>query len=115
MIGANLLNRYRIDAQLGQGGMGTVYRAHDTLLGRDVAVKVLSAGGLGAESRARLLSEAQAAAKLNHPNIVTVHDVGETEGAPFIIMELVQGEILWNYPLQSLEEALEIARQVCAA
>ena len=64
MIGATLQNRYRLDAELGHGGMGVVYRAHDTLLERDVAVKVLSATVLGTEGRARLLREAQAIAKL---------------------------------------------------
>ncbi len=77
MIGATLLNRYHLDAELGRGGMGAVYRAHDSLLDRAVAVKVLSASDLGTEGRARLLREAQAAARLNHPNIVTVYDAGE--------------------------------------
>ena len=97
MIGTLLQNRYRLDAELGTGGMGTVYRAHDTLLDRDVAVKILNDAGLGTAGRARLLREAQAVAKLNHPNIVAVHDAGEvggthttdpahavTEGEPFI-------------------------------
>ncbi len=79
MIGTTLQNRYRLDAELGHGGMGTVYRAHDTLLDRDVAVKVLNDTGLGTEGRARLLREAQAVAKLNHPNIVAVHDAGEVD------------------------------------
>jgi len=66
MIGTLLENRYRIDSELGRGArsMGTVYRAHDTLLDRDVAIKVLSTTGLGTEGRARLLHEAQAVAKL---------------------------------------------------
>jgi serine/threonine-protein kinase len=72
MIGAYLQNRYRLDAELGRGGAGTVYRAHDTLLDRDVAVKVLTNAGLGTEGRARLLREAQAVARLNHPNIVAL-------------------------------------------
>ena len=62
MIGTLLKGRYRLDAELGRGGMGTVYRAHDTLLDRDVAVKVLSATGLGTEGRVRLLREARAIA-----------------------------------------------------
>ena len=66
MIGIVLNDRYRLDAELGQGGLGVVYRAHDILLDRDVAVKVLSATTLSTESRTRLLREAQAAAKLNH-------------------------------------------------
>ena len=98
--------------------MGTVYRAHDTWLGRDVAVKLLNAGGLGEEARQRLLREARAAAQLNHPNIVAVYDVGfvqDTEGRPFIVMEWVQGETLYLRPPTALTEAVMIARQVCAA
>ncbi len=72
MKGAILQGRYRIDAELGRGGMGVVYRAHDTLLDRAVAVKVLSEASLGNEGRARLLREAQAAAKLDHPTIVSI-------------------------------------------
>ena len=62
MIGTTLQERYRLDAELGQGGMGVVYRAHDTLLDRAVAVKVVSKASLGTEGRARLMNEAQAAA-----------------------------------------------------
>src|SRR5512134_826431 len=101
MSGSYLHNRYRLEAELGQGGMGTVYRAYDTLLDRPVALKVLSATGLGTEGRARLLREARAAAKLNHPNIMAIYDAGETEPAalpavagpalPFIVMELLTG------------------------
>jgi serine/threonine protein kinase len=79
MIGLILQGRYRLDSELGHGGMGVVYRAHDTLLERAVAVKVLSQSSLGSEGRARLLREAQAAAKLNHPNIVTIYDAGEVD------------------------------------
>ncbi len=118
MLGTLLQSRYRIDAELGQGGMGVVYRAHDTLLNRPVAVKVLSAVGLGTTGKARLLTEAQAAAKLNHPNIVGVYDVGgasEADKAPFIVMELVDGQTLRNYQPASLAEVLALARQICAA
>ena len=121
MIGTLLNGRYRLDAELGRGGMGTVYRAHDTLLDRDVAVKVLSATGLGTDGRARLLREAQAAAGLNHPNIVTVHDVAESDGGPseeavpFIVMELVEGPSLHDRRPDTLEETVAVARQVCAA
>ena len=80
-IGSLLNLRCQLEAEIGRGGMGVVYRAHDTLLGRDVAVKVLSAMALGTEGRARLLREARAAAVLNHPNIVTVHDIGERKSA----------------------------------
>ncbi len=115
MIGMVLNDRYRLDAELGRGGMGVVYRAHDILLDRDVAVKVLSATALSTESRARLLREAQAAAKLNHPHIVSIHDAGEAEGVPFIVMELVEGESLHDRRPQALDDILAIARQVCAA
>ena len=115
MVGTLLSNRYRIDAELGRGGMGVVYRAHDTLLDRPVAVKVLNDSGLGTEGKARLLAEARAAAKLNHPNIVSVHDAGEADGSPFIVMELVEGESLREAAALPLAEALTIARQVCAA
>ncbi len=90
-----LLNeRYRLDAEIGRGGMGIVYRGHDTLLKRDVAVKILSASNLSTESHARLVREAQATAQLNHPNIVSVYDAGEAElpgragSVPYIVMEL---------------------------
>jgi non-specific serine/threonine protein kinase len=115
VIGTVLQSRYRIEAELGRGGMGTVYRAHDALLERDVAIKVLSNTGLGTEGRTRLLREAQAVAKLNHPNIVTVYDAGEVGGAPFIVMELVAGEALRRLPTPTLADALTYARQICAA
>ncbi len=115
MIGAYLQNRYRLDAELDQGGMGTIYRATDTLLQREVAVKVLSASGLGTAGRARLLREAQAVARLNHPNIVSLYDAGEASGTPFIVMELVAGQTLRQKPPQSIEETLQITRQLCDA
>ncbi len=115
MIGTILHNRYRVDAELGHGGMGTVYRAHDTLLNRSVAVKVLSASGLGSTGQARLLAEARAAAKLNHPNIVAIYDAGEADGLPFIVMELVEGQSLRAVSILSLAAALALTRQICAA
>ncbi|MEJ2736141.1 MAG: protein kinase [Anaerolineae bacterium] len=115
MIGTWVNGRYRIDAEMGRGGMGVVYRGHDTLLDRGVAVKVLSEAGLGTEGRARLLREAQAAAQLNHPNIVSIYDAGEASGTPYIVMELVDGESLYDRRPEALEDLLAIARQVCAA
>ncbi len=115
MLGQTLLDRYRIDAQLGQGGMGTVYRAHDLLLDRPVALKMLNASGLASGGKARFLVEARAAAKLNHPNIVTVYDVGEAHGALFIVMELVPGEKPGRTHRLDLDATVDLIRQVCAA
>ena len=86
---------FEILSPLGAGGMGEVYRARDPRLEREVALKVLPAETLGDETaRARLLREARLAAKLNHPHICTIHEVGEAEGEAYIAMELVSGEAL---------------------
>jgi Tol biopolymer transport system component len=91
MIG-NTLGHYEITAKLGSGGMGDVYRAHDTKLGRDVALKVLPSEAAGdLEHRKRFEREARAIASLKHPNIVTIHSVEEVEGTHFLTMELVEG------------------------
>jgi predicted ATPase len=110
-----LIGRYRLEGDLGRGGMGVVYRARDTLLDRTVAVKVLTGSDLGTAGRARLLREAQAAAQLNHPNIVSIYDAGEAGGVPFIVMELVEGSSLYGRGPVALDELLSIGRQVCAA
>jgi tetratricopeptide (TPR) repeat protein len=115
MIGSLLLERYRIDSELGQGGMGIVYQAFDILLKRSVAIKVLSDSGLSADSQSRLLDEARAAAGLSHPNIVTVYDVREYDGSLFIIMELVDGKSLKDESFEDLDRILEINRQLCEA
>ena len=115
MIGEILLGRYKIESELGKGGMGIVYKAHDTLLNRAVAVKFLNTAGVGTEGRARLLQEARAVAQLNHPNIVSVYDAAETEGNPFIVMELVKGTTLRKMERPGLPEALHMARQICLA
>lgn len=93
--------RYRLVRQLGAGAMGQVWQAQDEILDRGVAVKVISllAGGgdEGREARARFLREAQTTARLQHPNIVTVHDFGETvtenDTVPFLVMELLRGRV----------------------
>jgi tetratricopeptide (TPR) repeat protein len=108
-------NRYRLLDELGKGGMGIVYRAYDSLLERDVAVKILSSTDLGSESRLRLLHEAQAAAKLNHPNIVSIYDAGEEDDQSFIIMELLEGSSLYDCEPETIEEIIAIARQICNA
>jgi len=88
------LGPYTIEALLGAGGMGRVFRATDSRLSRQVAIKVLSPGGLRTASTERLLSEARAASALNHPNIVTIYDVGISEALAYIVMEYVQGRTL---------------------
>ncbi len=94
MIGQTLAH-YRIEAQLGAGGMGVVYRARDERLGRAVALKVLPVEKQADEAaRARLLREARAASSLNHPHICHIYEVGEAEGQAYIAMELVEGQPL---------------------
>ena len=89
------VGRYRIGERLGRGGMATVFRAHDPDIGRDVAIKFLHATLCQDEEyHARFLREARAAGGLSHPNIVTVHDVGEIEGRPYMAMELLDGQPL---------------------
>lgn len=120
MIGVILQERYRIELELGSGGMGVVYRAYDLVLNRPVAVKLLSRTGMGTAGRNRLLAEAQTAARLNHPNVVNIYDAGqallpnEREPIPFLVMEFVQGESLRQRLAGNLEESLAIIRQVCA-
>ncbi len=89
-----VIARYRILGRLGAGGMGVVYRAHDAQLDRDVALKLLRVGDDGTEGRGRMLREAKAAAKIRHPNVVTVYDAGEVFGRVFIAMELIDGVTL---------------------
>jgi len=94
MIGRTL-GHYRIDSQLGKGGMGVVYRARDLRLERDVALKVLPAGLLADESaRKRFRKEALALSQLNHPNIATVHDFDTEEGVDFLVLEYIAGASL---------------------
>lgn len=115
MLGSILLDRYRIDARLGSGGMGTVYRAYDQRLEREVAIKVLSNTDLGTQGRTRLLKEARAVAKLNHPNIVTVYDAQEDQGLSFVVMELVRGKTLREAKPTELSEIIALTRQICSA
>src|SRR5205814_1544704 len=90
-----VLGHCRIVAKIGEGGMGVVYRAYDEVLHRDVALKVVGKGSrLGTSGSQNLLQEARASSALSHPNICTIHEVDETEGVLYIVMELVEGKSL---------------------
>src|SRR6266571_5145622 len=94
MIGTTV-SHYHVLEKLGEGGMGVVYKARDTRLGRLVALKILSTyAAENADRRSRFMQEAKAASALNHPNIITVHDVGDSSELPFIAMEYVEGKTL---------------------
>ncbi|WP_434422167.1 protein kinase domain-containing protein [Nannocystis pusilla] len=88
------IGRYVVAGPIGRGGMGVVYLARDEMLGRRVALKLLDSGAAGATQQARLLQEAQALARLAHPNVVTVHEAGEHAGRIFLAMEFVPGDTL---------------------
>ena len=134
MIDRLLQERYLLETELGRGGMVVVYQVRGTLLNRPVAVKLLTVSHLDSRGRNRLLSEAQAVARLNHPNIVNIYDAGfippeqkqgfsekpgfpptSGEPSPFIVMELVDGQTLRQIKNVSLEIALTILRQICSA
>src|SRR5690349_1482111 len=90
-----VLGHCRVQAKIGEGGMGVVYRAYDEVLHRDVAVKVVKKDSRpGSSTNQHLLQEARASSALGHPNICTIHEVGETDGELFIVMELVEGKSL---------------------
>ena len=113
------LGSYEVLAELGAGGMGEVYRARDTTLGRDVAVKVVHAALCGnPENMARFRQEARALATLNHPHVATIHEFDECDGICFLVMELVPGETLDHYlsrERQPLADMLRIFVQIAAA
>jgi len=114
-----MLGSYRIEALIGTGGMGEVYRARDLRLGRDVAIKVLSELFLqDSERRTRLEHEARLLAALNHPRIAAIYDLEQVEGAPALVLELIEGPSLADRLAEGplpIREALVLARQVVEA
>src|SRR5215471_10332626 len=112
------ISHYRIYDQIGEGGMGVVYLAEDTHLGRRVAIKFLTAGD-DRHYRARFLREARSVSRLSHPNIAIIHDYGETEdGQPFIVMEYIEGQTLTellNEGYLTVARAVEIIESVASA
>jgi AAA+ ATPase superfamily predicted ATPase len=122
VIGAVLSGKYRIDRKIGEGGFGVVYRAFDTNLKRDVAVKVLKAFGADESFKRRFYRESESLAQLSHANIVTVFDCGEHDEQPFLVMELVTGPSLKDLvdtaavPLSTvLTLSIQIARAMAYA
>ncbi len=114
---AEQIGKYQIVERIGRGGMGTVFKAHDPVLDRLVALKVISSeGDVTEELKARFFREAQACAKLSHPNIVVVHDLGEAAGKLFIVMEFLDGQELKHVIERKtlpLEDKLSLMIQVC--
>ena len=117
MIGKRINGRYKILEMIGGGGMANVYLAHDMILDRDVAVKVLRLDFANSEEFIRRFHrEAQSATSLAHPNIVSIYDVGEEESIYYIVMEYVKGQTLKQYIQTNspvpIEEALLIMEQI---
>ena len=118
-IAGNLIDHYRVVSLIGKGGMGEVYLAQDTQLGRQVALKLLS-GELTAQAERvrRFQQEARAASALNHPNILTIYQIGQTETAHFMATEFVEGETLRERLTRArmeLQKAVDVATQVASA
>jgi eukaryotic-like serine/threonine-protein kinase len=112
------VGKYDITAKIGQGAMGEVFKAHDPILNRFVAIKTMSAAiGTDDELRKRFLREAQSAARLNHPNIITLFDFGEDQGKIYMAMELLEGsdlkDIIASQNVTSLEDKLGFMEQIC--
>src|ERR1700685_1183049 len=123
LISGTKLGPYEIESLVGAGGMGEVYRAHDSRLDRTVAIKVLPASfSADRERLQRFAQEARAAAALNHPNILSIFDIGEDNGAPYVVSELLEGETLRdrlrNGPLpmrRVIDYSMQVAKGLAAA
>src|SRR5437867_2110846 len=113
------LGSYKITLLLGKGGMGEVYRAHDTKLKREVAIKILPDEFSRDPGRvAQFQREAEVLASLNHPNIAAIYDLEEEGGSRYLVLELVEGDTLADrlkHGPFSIEEALNIAKRICEA
>ena len=113
------ISHYEIVELLGEGGMGTVYRAVDTRLGRPVAIKLLRGeAAANSESKKRFVHEARAASALNHPHIITIYDIGQDSGVDFIAMEYVAGQSLARLIGRAelgIKDALKYAVQIADA
>ncbi len=113
--------RYAVLKRLGEGGKGVVYKARDTVLNRLVAIKILKSEAISDEAYSRFMTEAQAVAKLNHPNIVSIYDIGKEDGKQFFVLEFVDGEslrdLMQTYPEGKcdVETVLRIGLDVCSA
>src|ERR1044071_3844526 len=115
-----MVGRFQMISRLGQGAMANVYRAHDPEIKRDLAIKILNQQfRRDPECVARFLREARAAGALSHPNIVTIYDVGEAQGFPYIAMELLNGtpldRAIESRGAFSIEDALHIGAQLADA
>jgi ABC-type transport system substrate-binding protein/predicted ATPase len=117
MLGSRLNDRYEITAELGRGGMGVVYKARDPLLNRDVAVKLIPPALLSPEAEQRFQREAQVVAQMDHPSIVSIHDLGRHEGSLFFVMPLVQGTNLHQFRRMrsALGDIVDIGIQIAEA
>jgi len=122
-VGMVLGGRYQLRSSLGHGGFGTVWRAHDRTLGRDVAIKLINMDAIGAGDRDeishRFFREARAVAGLNHPNVVTAHDYGVQDGTAYLVMELITGGSIEDEMRASpgplgIDRAVVVGIQVCA-
>ncbi|MCH7948432.1 MAG: serine/threonine protein kinase, partial [candidate division Zixibacteria bacterium] len=111
------VGQYRIINKIDEGGMGEVYLAEDTKLNNKVALKFLASRFVSDDaSKERFTREAQAVASLDHPNIVTIHELNEYKGRPYFAMQYVQGQSLWSYAKQtklSTDRVVELAMQLC--